>query len=238
MPLVAECTTRSTPWSSGRCTGRGATCESTTVKRSRDRADGRRGRRGRAGFAGVSTRTRVGPAGPHRRGELVGVCAVDERDVDAEAGTHAGEQQVGHRERAGAGRRCGHPGSTGRARPSRSRPCPSRTPAPPRPLRARAIASSNGADGRVAVAGVELGGLGRGGQFAGCSSTDGQSRTWSTATATGGERARAVLPRPARIAFVSGRRSGVPSAASVHLLVLLDAGEELGHRRADLVDAR
>ena len=94
--LVAECTTRSTPWSSGRWHER--------------RGEGRVDHRDRAGDgaelvevdeveaagwpASRPTRASVLP-GPDGGGERAGLGAVDERDVDAEAGAHGLQQQLG-----------------------------------------------------------------------------------------------------------------------------------------------
>ena len=58
VPLVAACSTRSTPWSSGRCTVGPAKVESTTVIGPADGADRRRGRPARAPGWPASPRTR------------------------------------------------------------------------------------------------------------------------------------------------------------------------------------
>ena len=59
MALVAECTTRSTPWSRGRCTSGVAKVESTTVIGPAMAPSSSRSTRSRRGLAGVSANTRV-----------------------------------------------------------------------------------------------------------------------------------------------------------------------------------
>ena len=50
------------------------------------------------GLAGVSATTSIVRPGPHGGGERAGLGAVDERDVDAEAGADALQEQLACRE--------------------------------------------------------------------------------------------------------------------------------------------
>ena len=95
MALVAECTTRSTPWSSGRWTRGVANVESTTVIGPLMAPNASRSTRSSRGLAGVSANTSTVLPGRTAAVERVGVGAVDERDVDAEPRAGRLQQQLG-----------------------------------------------------------------------------------------------------------------------------------------------
>ena len=95
MALVAECTTRSTPWSSGRWTSGVAKVESTTVIGPAMAPISSRSTRSSRGLAGVSAMTSVVLPGDDRGGEGARLGGVDEGDVDAEARARRLQQQLG-----------------------------------------------------------------------------------------------------------------------------------------------
>ena len=136
IPLVAECSTRSTPWCSGCWPSGVANVESTRVNGPRS-PRARRGRRCR----GVGWRaTRRSPASSGRarrlRRMLREPCRrpTTRRCPCARTGL-AGRRSCRHR--SGAGRRRGHRSSTARRQPTRWPPFRTRRPGRPRRPRAR-----------------------------------------------------------------------------------------------------
>ena len=208
--LVAECTTRSTPWASGCCASGVAKVESTTVigpaiAPSSSRSTRSRLRVGRG--LGPDEHRLAGPDGGRER---AGLGAVDEGDVDAEPRARGLQEQL----RAGVELALGDDVVAGRAqaedhaadRAHARRVGPSRLGALEvghRPLEV--------VDGRVAVAGVEAVGPDRGGHAPGLV----DRRGWRTSRSTRGSgRATGVLPfRPARIG--RGSRCSSRQRASV-----------------------
>ena len=136
-PLVAAWSTRSTPWSSGRCTVGPAKVESTTVIGPAMAPTASRSTSDSAGLAGVSTKTTCVLPGSDGGGDGVGVGAVDERDVDAEARQVHHQQAVGDREDLPGGDDVVARRAQAHEHRRDACPCPRRPPAPPRRLRAR-----------------------------------------------------------------------------------------------------
>ena len=98
IPLVAECRTRSTPCSRGRCTTGVAKVESTTVMGPGMAATACEVHEGERGVGRRLHEDQLRATGDDRGGDRIDVRPVDERDVDAEARQVHGEQRVGHRE--------------------------------------------------------------------------------------------------------------------------------------------
>ena len=136
-PLVAAWSTRSTPWSSGRCTVGPAKVESTTVIGPADGADGVEVDERQGGVGRRLHEDDLRLARADGGGDGVGVGAVDEGDVDAEAGQVHHHQPVGDREDLPGG----HDVVARRAQPHEHRRhrahARTRRPAPPRRPRAR-----------------------------------------------------------------------------------------------------
>ena len=87
MPLVAECSERCTPWASG-CwpSGRGERGVDQRDRAAQSAPISSRSTSSSSGFDGVSAIASIVRPGLHRGGEGAGLGAVDERDLDAEAG--------------------------------------------------------------------------------------------------------------------------------------------------------
>ena len=95
MALVAECTTRSTPWSRGRWASGVAKVESTTVIGSGDGAHLVEVHQVEPGVGRGLGQHQGGLAGTHGAGQGTGLGAVDEGDLDPEARAGGLQQQLG-----------------------------------------------------------------------------------------------------------------------------------------------
>ena len=205
MALVAECTTRSTPWSSGRCTSGVAKVESTTVIGPAMAPSSSRSTRSRRGLAGVSAMHQHRLARPDGLGERARVGAVDEGDVDAEPGARRLQQQLG----AGVDLALGDDVVALRADAEDHRADGPHARGE-RPGALGALELGDGVlealDRRVAVAGVEAVGPRRSWPSAGPRRPSG-SRTWSWPTGSAPARCRC---RPVRPGWPGSRGAGAP----------------------------
>ena len=137
MPLVAECSERCTPCASGCWPSGVANVESTTVIGPAQRTELVEVDQLEARVGRCLGERQHRAAGPDRGGECARLGA---RRPASSRCPSAGTGPAGTRacrRTAGVGRRCGRRTSTARTPPWRSRPCPRRTPAHRRHLRAR-----------------------------------------------------------------------------------------------------